>query len=201
MLIVRRGHCNLASPFPEKTRTPLDDTPTGGMSAKGPMVQALPPARNRTGLPVLTRRDKARRSSRLIRSASSTSISPKCGQRKESSTCSWQSTAPQSSPLFSWKTPPRFIPPPLFSRRSSKAVPYKIRTVLTDNGVQFCDQPSRRDGQGAWAMSRRRPPRGQDNMADKAEPSLDERPSRANEPNNEAGDRQTLPLRGHEVRA
>jgi transposase-like protein len=62
----------------------------------------------------------ARRSSRLIRSVSSTSISPKCGQRKESSTCSWQSTAPQSSPLFSWKTPPRFIPPPLFSRRSSK---------------------------------------------------------------------------------
>ena len=27
-----------------------------------------------------------------------------------------------------------------------QAVPYKIRTVLTDNGVQFCDQPSRRNG-------------------------------------------------------
>ncbi len=26
------------------------------------------------------------------------------------------------------------------------AVPYAIHTVLTDNGVQFCDQPSRRDG-------------------------------------------------------
>src|SRR6267143_1487457 len=27
-----------------------------------------------------------------------------------------------------------------------QAVPYKIRTVLTDNGVPFCDQPSRRNG-------------------------------------------------------
>jgi hypothetical protein len=34
--------------------------------------------------------------------------------------CSWRSTAPRSSPLFGWKTPPRFIPPPLFSTRSSK---------------------------------------------------------------------------------
>src|SRR6202795_394344 len=27
-----------------------------------------------------------------------------------------------------------------------QAVPYKIRTVLTDHGVQFCDEPSRRTG-------------------------------------------------------
>jgi transposase InsO family protein len=27
-----------------------------------------------------------------------------------------------------------------------QAVPYKIRTVLTDNGVPFCDQPARRNG-------------------------------------------------------
>ena len=27
-----------------------------------------------------------------------------------------------------------------------RAVPYKIHTVLTDNGVQFCDMPSRRSG-------------------------------------------------------
>ena len=27
-----------------------------------------------------------------------------------------------------------------------EAVPYQIHTVLTDNGVQFCDQPSRRNG-------------------------------------------------------
>ena len=34
--------------FPEKMRTPLDDKPTVGMSAKGPMVQVLAPACNRT---------------------------------------------------------------------------------------------------------------------------------------------------------
>jgi transposase InsO family protein len=30
-----------------------------------------------------------------------------------------------------------------------EAVPFKIHTVLTDNGVQFCDQPSRRSGPSA----------------------------------------------------
>src|SRR5262245_6613021 len=35
------------------------------------------------------------------------------------------------------------------------AVPYKIHTVLTDNGVQFCDMPSRRSGPTArWRMHR-----------------------------------------------
>jgi transposase InsO family protein len=33
-----------------------------------------------------------------------------------------------------------------FLKALIEAVPYKIRTVLTDNGVQFCDQPSRRNG-------------------------------------------------------
>src|SRR5207237_709873 len=33
------------------------------------------------------------------------------------------------------------------------AVPYAIHTVLTDNGVQFCDQPSRRSGPTArWRL-------------------------------------------------
>jgi transposase InsO family protein len=33
------------------------------------------------------------------------------------------------------------------------AVPFKIHTVLTDNGVQFCDQPSRRSGPTArWRL-------------------------------------------------
>jgi integrase-like protein len=27
-----------------------------------------------------------------------------------------------------------------------EAAPFKLRTVLTDNGVQFCDRPSRRSG-------------------------------------------------------
>ncbi|WP_119423074.1 IS481 family transposase [Desertibaculum subflavum] len=33
-----------------------------------------------------------------------------------------------------------------FLRALIEAVPYKIHTVLTDNGVQFCDMPSRRSG-------------------------------------------------------
>ncbi len=33
-----------------------------------------------------------------------------------------------------------------FLRRLIKAVPYKVHTVLTDNGVQFCHMPQHRDG-------------------------------------------------------
>ena len=33
-----------------------------------------------------------------------------------------------------------------FLRALIEAVPYKIHTVLTDNGIQFCDLPSRRNG-------------------------------------------------------
>lgn len=33
-----------------------------------------------------------------------------------------------------------------FLKALVEAIPYKIHTVLTDNGVQFCDQPSRRNG-------------------------------------------------------
>ncbi|MBY3102865.1 IS481 family transposase [Rhizobium laguerreae] len=33
-----------------------------------------------------------------------------------------------------------------FLKALVKAVPYKIHTVLTDNGIQFCDLPSRRNG-------------------------------------------------------
>ena len=47
------------------------------------------------------RQARRRRSSSPIRSASSTSTSPKCGRRKASSTCSSRSTAPRSSPSSS----------------------------------------------------------------------------------------------------
>jgi len=40
-----------------------------------------------------------------------------------------------------------------FLKALIKAVPFKIHTVLTDNGVQFCDQPSRRSGPTArWRL-------------------------------------------------
>jgi transposase InsO family protein len=55
---------------------------------------------------------------------------------RESSTCSWRSTAPPNLPTSSrTKTPP---PPYQGSLlRLIAAVPYKIHTVLTDNGIQF----------------------------------------------------------------
>jgi hypothetical protein len=86
-----------------------------------------------------------------------------------------------------------------FLKALIEAVPYKIRTVLTDNGVQFCDQPSRRNGPTA---------RLRVHMFDKTcrEQEIEHRPtkpnqpwtirpSRANEPNNQAGHCQTVPLR------
>jgi len=40
-----------------------------------------------------------------------------------------------------------------FLQASIEAVPFKIHTVLTDNGVQFCDPPSRRSGPTArWRL-------------------------------------------------
>jgi len=33
-----------------------------------------------------------------------------------------------------------------FLKAIVEAVPYKVHTVLTDNGIQFCDLPSRRNG-------------------------------------------------------
>ena len=40
-----------------------------------------------------------------------------------------------------------------FLQALTEAVPFKIHTVLTDNGVQFCDQPSRRSGPTArWRL-------------------------------------------------
>lgn len=36
-----------------------------------------------------------------------------------------------------------------FLKALIEAVPYQIHTVLTDNGVQFCDMPPRRSGPAA----------------------------------------------------
>ena len=89
--------------------------------------------------------------------------------------------------------------PPTFLKALIEARSIQIRTVLTDNGVQFCDQPRAETDQrrASHAYVRQDLSRaGNRTSADQAEPSLDERPSRANEPNHQGGDRQTLPLRG-----
>lgn len=71
------------------------------------------------------------------RSVTSTSTSPRFGRRKASSTCSWPSIARPSSPSSSCtRRPPRASRPASY-RHLPEALPYKVHTVLTDNGIQF----------------------------------------------------------------
>ena len=79
------------------------------------------------------------------------------------------------------------------------AVPYQVHTILTDNGVQFADLPKNRQRLHRQVAS---PPvrpdlRGPRHRAppDQAQPSLDEWPSRANEPDDQGRHGQALPLR------
>ena len=95
-----------------------------------------------------------------------------------------------------------------FLRHLVAAVPYKINTVLTDNGTHFTDPTGdgwtpediramrAREGalplpllRGSLRRSRHRAP------ADQATPSLDERSGRAHEPHHQGRHRQALPLR------
>ena len=89
------------------------------------------------------------------RSATSTSTSPSCAPRRASSTSWSRSTAPPSSPqpvLGPAKPDPgaRLADKANVHTASDvltaliEAVPYRIHTVLTDNGVQFCDAPRNR---------------------------------------------------------
>ena len=79
------------------------------------------------------------------------------------------------------------------------AVPYKIKIVLTDNGIQFADLPKNRSGPTArWRghpFDRACQHHRIEHRLTQAQPSLDERPSRADEPDDQRGNRQTLPLR------
>ena len=78
-------------------------------------------------------------------------------------------------------------------------VPYTIHTVLTDNGIQFCDLPKNRsgsDGQVANPYVRSALSRARDRASDdKAKPSVDQRASRADEPHPQGGDHPALSLR------
>src|SRR5215212_9730947 len=93
-----------------------------------------------------------------------------------------------------------------FLRHLATAVPYKINTVLTDNGTHFMTQPRRLDARGhqgnagresalplplvrgGLRRSRYRAP------ADQATPSMDQRSGREDEPNHQGRDSQALPL-------
>ena len=81
-----------------------------------------------------------------------------------------------------------------FLRDLIAAVPYKIHTVLTDNGIQFTSRylrPARPPAclRRHLRRTRHRAPAHQDQA------SLDQWPGRADEPNHQGRDRQTLPLR------
>ena len=79
----------------------------------------------------------AKKKFKAIRSASSTSTSPRCEPNRASSTCSSPSTGPRSSPSSSCTRRPPTAVSRDFLLRLIAAVPYKIHTVLTDNGIQF----------------------------------------------------------------
>src|SRR6476660_1243939 len=76
-------------------------------------------------------------SSRATRSATSISTSPRSGPSRASSTCSSPSTALRSSPFVELHEKATTRVSADFLRRLLEAVPYKVHTVLTDNGIQF----------------------------------------------------------------
>src|SRR3954454_7772613 len=96
---------------------------------------------------------RQRKSSSLIRSASSTSTSPKCRPPRESSTSSWRSTELRSSPSSNLPKKPIVSPHRPSWSPWSKAVPYKIHTVLTDNGIQFRLPPRQANAPNAPYMT------------------------------------------------
>src|SRR3954453_5095208 len=96
---------------------------------------------------------RQRKSSSLIRSASSTSTSPKCRRARESPPSSWRSTELRSSPSSNLPKKPIVLPHRPSWSPWSKAVPYKIHTVLTDNGIQFRLPPRQANAPNARYMS------------------------------------------------
>src|SRR3954447_10225783 len=98
------------------------------------------------------RTSRQRKSSSPIRSASSTSTSPKCRPPRESSTSSWRSTELRSSPSSNAEKANR-VTASAFLVALVKAIPYKIHTVLTDNGIQFRLPPRHANGPNAPYMT------------------------------------------------
>ena len=128
---------------------------------------------------------------------------------RASSTSSSPSTAPPSSPSPNCtRRPParrRRLPPRLIA-----AVPYKIHTVLTDNGIQFTDAGAGGSAdpeiQDVWRRVYSSVPllraglrQPTSNIAlTKPRHPMDQRSGRADEPHDQGRDRQALPLRDHD---
>ena len=86
-----------------------------------------------------------------------------------------------------------------FLRALIEAVPYKIHTVLTDNGMQFCHAPRNRSGPTArysvHMFERVCRENDIEHRLTKPNHPWTNRTGRANEPHPQGRDRQTLPLR------
>src|SRR6516165_6922864 len=86
----------------------------------------------------------ARRRSSGTRSATSTSISLKCALKKANFACLSRLTAHRSCAQLQEKANRHTAT--AFLKALIAVVPYKIHTILTDNGIQFCDLPKNRSG-------------------------------------------------------
>src|SRR5262249_9958162 len=84
--------------------------------------------------------------SKPTRSAISISTSLRFEQQRASSTCSSRSTEPRNSPSSNLHDKADRPTAVRFLEALIAAVPYRLHTVLTDNGIQFADLPKNRDG-------------------------------------------------------
>jgi hypothetical protein len=75
-----------------------------------------------------------------------------------------------------------------------EAVPYRIHTVLTDNGIQFPDLPKNRQGPTARFRGQYLPGPRNRTSPHKTQPSLDQRAGRTHEPHHQRSYRQALLL-------
>ncbi|MFT7221668.1 MAG: hypothetical protein ACI8Z1_003290 [Candidatus Azotimanducaceae bacterium] len=84
-----------------------------------------------------------------------------------------------------------------FLQHLLKAAPYRIHTILTDNGIPFAEQPRNRN----TAYSRQMrfhmicEANGIKQRLTQAKPSVDQWPGRADEPHDQRGDGEAIPLR------
>ena len=93
------------------------------------------------------------RSSSPTRSAISTSTSPRCRPPRASYISMSPSIAPANSPSCNWSEKTGRTSASAFLEALIAAVPYKIHTVLTDNGIQFTFPPRYADGPTARHMT------------------------------------------------
>jgi hypothetical protein len=134
--------------FRRHTLLPLDDCLYACSRRSAPLTRSsLHRCLQRHGISRLPDMDGDKpksRSSSATRSASSTSTSPRCGPPRASSISSWPLTEPASSPCPAGREGGQEdglgVPGALLD-----AVPYRIHTILTDNGIQFAEQPRNRN--------------------------------------------------------